>query len=640
MTIHSRRARVACLSFAILSTAYPTTSMAEAPAGDPIESITVSATPISIDDAGSSVNVITREDILRRNAPTISSLLREIPGFAVSQQGSEGAVSQVRVRGAEANQLLVLINGIEVNDPAQSSEFDFSQLSTNDIERIEIVRGPQSALWGSDAMAGVVHIITVPSSQASGIDFAVEAGSFSTQRATATAQHAATRHQVKFSADYLTSDGTNISRAGSEDDGLENLTLGLTGRVSASDVIRISYTARYTDKTAEFDGVDFFTTGLPVDADNETESTYLYTGVTISHDISDVLDHALSLARTDTDNETFDGSPVNAVTRASKDAIRYQINAVGNNHRVSLLLEHETEDYEQRGAASFFGDPNKNLDTETDSAAVEYRYDAERINLSASVRHDNNSEFDDADSWRITGNYKLTDRTAVFGSAGESVKNPTFTERFGFFDNFVGNPDLAPEQSLHWEVGVRSRSSDDRWQMALTYFDANLEDEINGFVFDAASGGFTAANINGESERHGVEFEAGFKPIEPLDIAFTYTYIDATQEDALQGDIDEVRRPAHIASLSMHYSWQQAGVNFVASYTGEQDDDFFPPVPPFQERVQLDAYTLISLSGYYEVSDNIRLTGRLENLTDESYEQVFGYASPGFGGYLGIRVSL
>ena len=124
-----------------------------------MEIITVSATPISLDDTGSSISVITRQDILDSNAASIQNLLREIPGFSVSQQGSHGAISQVRVRGAEANQVLVVINGIEVNDLAQGSEFDFSQISTNDIERIEIVRGPQSALWGNDAMAGVIHII-------------------------------------------------------------------------------------------------------------------------------------------------------------------------------------------------------------------------------------------------------------------------------------------------------------------------------------------------------------------------------------------------------------------------------------------------------------------------------------------------
>ena len=125
-----------------------------------IESITVSAIPLNVNEAGSSVSIITKEDISARGLPSIQSLLREVAGFAVSQQGSQGAVTQLRARGAEANQILVLIDGVEANDIAQGSEFDFSQLSTSDIERIEIVRGPQSALWGSDALAGVVHVVT------------------------------------------------------------------------------------------------------------------------------------------------------------------------------------------------------------------------------------------------------------------------------------------------------------------------------------------------------------------------------------------------------------------------------------------------------------------------------------------------
>jgi len=607
-------------------------------AEEPIESITVSATPIAIDDAGSSISIITREDILRRNAPTVQALLREVPGFAVSQQGSDGSISQLRVRGAEANQVLVLINGIEANDPSQGSEFDFSQLTTHDIERIEIVRGPQSALWGTDAMAGVIHIITAPGTETSGVDVAIEAGSFSTSRASLDVLHAGTKHQVKFSANYLDSDGTNISRVGSEDDGLENITAGLSGRYQATDRFTLAYTARYTDRTAEFDGTDFFTTGLPTDAEYETDSEYLYAGVSLQHTLTDLLDHSLDVSRADSDNETYEGNPQKSVTRATRDAIRYQLNMVGAANRLSLLLEHETEDYEQRGPI-VFGDPNKDLDTETDSVAVEYRYDSEQFNLSASVRRDNNSEFDDATSWRLTANTRLGG-TSLFTSIGESIKNPSFTERFGFFNNFIGNPDLQPEESLHWEVGARRAFSDDQLTIALTYFEANLENEINGFVFDPITFGFTSANVDGESERSGVELELGYAPNNRFDMALAYTYLDATQEDLTGSDVTEVRRPEHVASLTMNYTWPSAGINFVASHTGDQEDDYFPPFPPYQERVELGAYTLVSLSGYYSLNDSVTLTARMENMSDEDYEQVYGYESPGFGGYLGLRISM
>lgn len=604
---------------------------------DAMEVITVSATPISLKDAGSSVSVISRQDILDRNAGSVQELLREIPGFSVNQQGSHGAVTQVRIRGAEANQVLVLINGIEVNDLAQGSEFDFSQISTNDIERIEIVRGPQSALWGSDAMAGVIHIITMPNTNDSSFTASLETGSFSTQRATFSANLGSSRHQTKLSVDYLDSDGTNIARNGSEDDGLENLTVSLAGRYAATDNLSLSYTVRHTDKTSGFDAIDFFTTGLPVDADYETASTYLYSGLSITQIISDKVDHSLKASRTDTDNKTSASNPDKDVTSGVRDTFKYQFNYLEGANHLSLRVEHETEEYKQRGTTSFFGDPNQNLDAKTDSFAAEYRYVGERFNYSLSGRHDKNSEFDDSDSWRMTGNFKMSQAT-LFASVGESIKNPTFTERFGFFTNFIGNPDLEPEESLHWEIGARTSLFNDKLDLAMTYFNADLENEINGFIFDAGTGGFTSGNIDGESKRKGVELAFGYTQSERFDLRATYTYLDATQQDFKGSDVTEVRRPEHTGSVTMNYRWQQAGLNFAVSYTGTQEDNFFPPFPPFQERVELNAFTLVSLSGYYNLNDLVTVTARIENIADEDYEQVYGFTSPGIGGYLGFRL--
>ena len=607
------------------------------PVSEAMEVITVSATPININDAGSSVSVISRQNILDRNAGSVQDLLREIPGFSVNQQGSHGAVTQVRIRGAEANQVLVLINGIEVNDLAQGSEFDFSQISTNDIERIEIVRGPQSALWGSDAMAGVIHIITMPNTDDSSFDASLETGSFSTQRATFSANLGSSRHQTKLSVDYLDSDGTNIARNGNEDDGLENLTVSLAGRYAASDNLSLSYTIRHTDKTSEFDAIDFFTTGLPVDADYETDSTYLYSGVSITQIVSDSIDHSLKASRTDTDNKTSASNPDKDETSGVRDTFKYQFNYLDGANHLSLRVEHETEEYKQRGTSSFFGDPNQNLDAKTDSFAAEYRYVGERFNYSLSGRHDKNSEFDDSNSWRMTGNFKLPQAT-LFASVGESIKNPTFTERFGFFTNFIGNPDLEPEESLHWEIGARTSLLNDKLELAATYFNADLENEINGFVFDAGTGGFTSGNIDGESKRKGVELAFGYTQSERFDLRATYTYLDATQQGFNGSDVTEVRRPEHTGSLTMNYRWQQAGLNFSVSYTGTQEDNFFPPFPPFQERVELNAFTLVSLSGYYNLNDLVTVTARIENIADEDYEQVYGFASPGIGGHLGFRL--
>jgi vitamin B12 transporter len=237
----------------------------------------------------------------------------------------------------------------------------------------------------------------------------------------------------------------------------------------------------------------------------------------------------------------------------------------------------------------------------------------------------------------MTGNFKWP-RATLFASVGESIKNPTFTERFGFYTNFIGNPDLEPEVSLHWEIGARTSLLNEKVDLALTYFDATLENEINGFIFDFGTGGFTSGNVDGESERKGVEMELRYAQSEKIDLTATYTYLDATQPEFNGSDVTEVRRPEHTGSLTMNYRWSQAGLNFAISYTGTQEDDFFPPFPPYQERVQLKAFTLASLSGYYNVNQLVTVTARIENITDEDYEQVYGFTSPGIGGYLGFRL--
>ena len=610
-----------------LADAQSTADRAEAEAYE-METVTVSATPITIDDAGGSVSIITREDILRRNSPTINALLREVPGFAVSQSGAEGATSALRVRGAESNHVLVLVNGIEANDPAIGDAFEFNQVSISDVERIEIVRGPQSSLWGSDAMAGVIHIITTPLSDESSIDANIETGSFSTNRVNLAARNTFGDNRMKFDLDYRESDGTNISRQGDEDDGLESLHLSLAGNYAATDDFSLDYTIRHTDKTVEFDGTG--SSGLPEDAENETESTALYAGATLTHKISDRFDHGFSLAQTDTENDTTGSFP--GVVSATKDRFKYQFNAIGNEHRLSLLLERETVDFEQRNTLTQY----RSLDT--NSFAAEYRYDAEQFNLSFSARQDRNSDFDDANSWRATGSFKFTQDVTAFVSAGESVTNPTFVERYGSFAGFQGNPNLEPETSMQWEIGVRTALMDNKLNLALTGFSADLEKEIDGFVCNA-NFVCTARNKERDSKRRGAELEIGYALNEWTDLAFAYTYLDATEENASGKDVTEIRRPDHIASLSLNYSWARGGLNLALSYTGKQEDDHYPPPTYAPERKTLDAYTLLSLSSHYTLNERVTLTARLENLLDDDYEQVYGFASPGFAAYMGVKLS-
>ena len=607
-----------------------------------IETVTVTAsrTPVNVTESGSAVTILDRKFIRDSNLTSVAELLRSVPGLHVNQQGARGALTQVRVRGAEANQVLVLIDGVEANDPAQGGEFNFAHLMASQIERIEVVRGPQSALWGSDALAGVINIITVgTSSKPRQIDLLAEAGSFSSSRSSVAIRLAGSRGRLQLAVNHFDTGGTNIARQGAEEDGYENTTVSLNASAPIGNAATAFAMLRQTDARNDFDGIDFINSGLPVDAFNETDSDQQYAKLGLSlRSFGGQLMQRLSFRNTDTDNENDSGGAVNDITRGTKRQTQYQADLFLGKQTLSVVAEYEDIAYQQRGLASPFGNPNKNHSLNNKSIAVEYRLELDRWNFSASTRQDDNSAFENVTPYRLTGNW----HTAVadldlYGSLGRAFKNPTFTERFGFFDNFIGNPDLSPETSTSVELGLRKYT--EGFSGSLAVFRSALTDEINGFVFDAATGGFTAANRDGDSDRQGIEAQLSWSISEQLRMNASYTYIDATFEDAIGRDIDEVRRPHQVASLDVSYRFGKASLYLSVNHDGSQQDDFFPPFPPFQERVELDSYTIVNFAGSYQLTENIQLIGRFENLLDDQYEEVVGFRSPGFAAYAGVRLS-
>ena len=604
-----------------------------------VEHITVTAsrTPIDVRETGSSVTIITKDQILRRNARNLAELLREIPGMAVSQTGSQGSVTQVRVRGAEANQVLVLIDGIEANDLALGSEFNFTHLLVSQIERVEIVRGPQSALWGSDALSGVINVVTLaPKDADSSFGVTAEAGSLQTKAGTVSINHHSERHQIRAYIDTLQTNGSNIARVGTEKDGYKNTTVNISGVYTPSETLEVSYSLRSTDVESDFDSIDFFTTGLPTDADYQTDSEQRYGGLSVKLALGK-LDQIFSLAKIDTDNVNRTNSPVADITKGDKRQLQHQTNFYHGNHVFSNVFEYETEDYVQRGQVFFFGDPNKDLDMHGFSVAQEYRYNAEAFDFSLSARRDNNSDFQNATSWRSTLAWHYLPSTSFFTSIGESIKNPTFNDRFGLFDNFLGNPDLTPEESFSWELGIRHTLANTR--ISATWHDASLDNEINGFAFSPDTGAFTAENVSGKSKRRGAEIEFSHTFNSIWSLSASYGYLNATQ-DSSGADIVEVRRPKNTASCRTDFTFVKGNISAGVMYNGKQRDDFFPPFPRPQERVTLNSFILMNVSASYRVTDKITVTARAENLLDEDYEEVFGFASPGLRIYGGLRISL
>jgi vitamin B12 transporter len=618
--------------------------------------VTASRTPVPALQVGSSVTVLDRDYLEGRQSPILSDTLRGVPGFAVSRGGMPGSLTQLRVRGAEANQVLVLIDGVEANDPAAGGEFNFAHVLADDIERVEIVRGPQSALWGSDALAGVVNILTRQGEPGVHGSAFAEGGSFGTAHAGVSLGGAGSDYGFRLSGAVLDSDGDNISRAGDEDDGYENATLGFNINWRPIPAFALVFSGRRVSGTNEHDGTDF-TTGLPADAGLETDFEQAYGRASGQLELFEGRwQHTLTGTITDTDNDNLASGIGTDSTAGRKTRFVYQSDAwLGGSdrqsarHVLSLAFEHEAEDFHQRGTTTIFGDPNQDLDARSHALAGEYRLlFSEQLSVSVGLRHDWNSDFGDDTSWRITGTYALPRTgTRLRAAYGTATKNPTFTERFGFFTEesdpfFVGNPDLQPEESDGWEAGVEQSFAGGRGHLALTWFRQDLEDEINGFVFDPASGVFTALNLDGRSRRHGLEVSGRFGIAPGLEVAADYTWLDATQQDAFTGgQVREVRRPEHNANanLDWRFAGDRARLNLNVAYNGEQGDVFFPPPAFAAVPVTLDEFVLVALAGSWQFSDHVELFGRVENLLDDDYEEVVGFSEPGIGAFAGLRLS-
>ncbi len=621
----------------------------------PQDNIIVSAyrTPVLQLELGSAVSTIDRQTIENRQTISVTDLLQDLPGLAVSRSGNFGAQTAIRIRGAEANQVLVRIDGIEVNDPAADDAFAFAHLIANDIERIEVVRGPQSALWGSDALAGVIDITTRRSSDRLNGDLFIEGGAFNTFNG---GMHIGTRGEkfgVDLTASYVDSDGTNTSRSGPEDDGYQNITANLRADIDVTSNLKLDASLRHVEATKEFDSTDF-STGLPADTDRESDTRQSTLGIGGKLSLfEDFWVQSLRLTGMMTNNESFSDGIRNTRTAADKYGAYYQstLNFDAGPTResaqqVTLAVDYEREEFKQRGTSSF-GDPNQNQSTDNTALIAEYRASGfGGLSFSVGLRYDNNRTFDDVATYRTTAAYRFDGLDSrLHASFGTGQKSPTFSERFGFFpDQFQGNLELKPETSKGFDIGYEQRFADGRVVADLTYFRTRLEDEINGFFFDpslGAFGMFTAVNRDGTSKSSGVEIELSARIIDGLSTTASYTYTDASQPDTSGQQQREIRRPRHMAALNLNYAFLgRAQLNANVSYSGEQTDVFFPPFPAPSEVVSLDAYTLVNLTGSVAITDNVSVLARVENLFDKTYENVFGFATPGVGAFLGVRIKL
>lgn len=605
--------------------------------------VTASRIPVEQGESGVSSTVIDEKRIEAVGALQAVDLLRLTPGLSVSTSGARGTQAQVRIRGAEANHSLIFIDGIQYNDPAGGNEPRFEILNADGLGRIEVVRGPQSALWGSEALGGVIALESpIPGAETRGAA-TVEYGSHDTLRASASGSFGSEKAGLSLSGGHIRSDGIDVLGGGTGDrDGFDNTTFSARGVVRPSANSEIGLVGRYIDHRSRFDGFDPATFLRADTNDNsKTRTGALRAYARIGTDPASRWAATLDVQYLDSTNRNFDSAtPLNRTsgerTRFSAQ-IEHRLELGGSRHVLIAAAEREDEDFKARDQ-QFFGGTNQDRSRGRNAFVGEWRARwGERLSTDIAVRHDDYNRFTDETTLRATAAFELAQGLSLTGSYGEGVAQPTFFDLYGFFPgSFVGNPALTAETSRGWEAGLRWKG--EAASASIAGFDSRLKNEIVG-TFDSTTFLSSTANATGTSKRRGFEIEGEIEPVAGLRLSANYTYVDAgDQQVGGSLRVREVRRPKHSANIAFDWESGPLTLGGYVAYVGKRRDVDFDLFPA--PTVTLDDYALASLRIGYRLTDAIEAFGRVENGFDADYQDVVGYNTPGRAVYAGLRFRL
>lgn len=609
---------------------------------DTLDEVIVTATraPQGIEASriAGSATLITPADFEDRQVRAISDTLRDVPGVSVGRTGGPGAFTQIRIRGAEANHTLVLIDGVEVGNPF-AGEFDFGTLIADDAGRIEVLRGQQSALYGSDAIGGVVHYITPTGRELSGLRASVEGGSNDTLNGAVRYAGVSGDFDYALNAGFQTTEGYVVAPGGSEDVGATQRTVSAKLGYRLSDALTLKAVLRQNNTSADQVNEVFFPVYGVLDGPGyvaEAATTYALIGA--DHvSLDGAWTNSLSLQGMSADRDLYTAFARSGGDKASRlkasYVSAYHLQSGDLDHAFTVAVDAERESFQNTAAPDPFGPDTTRRHVENLGLVGQYRLDiAKRAGVGASVRQDSNSDFDDATTWRLDGYYRLSDTVRLRGAAGTGIKNPGQTELFGYNAAsfpFVGNPDLKPETSKGWEAGVDFILLDGKATAGATYFDSELTDEI---YTDFSVSPSTARNRTTDSLQKGVELFASATLTDAWRIDAAYTYLDATN-----AGVEVIRRAPNSGSVNL--AWREPagrfGAGITARYVGDATDTDFGT----GATVTLPSFTLVNLTGFWNVTEKAQVFGRIENLLDEDYQEVVNYQTSGVTAYLGVRKS-
>ncbi len=613
---------------------WPSQAIAGEEADDAPDTIVVTATRIPTPEleVASSVSVVTAQDIAQRQIQSLPEALEQVPGLNVVQTGGLGGQTSVFMRGTNSNHTKVFVDGIDVSDPSSpSGTFDFGQFPAQDIQKVEVLRGPQSGLYGSDAIGGVINVITKSGSGPAQFNAGAEAGSFDTFNQYAGLSGSLDRFHYAANVEHLHSGETPVTPLdllvpGERriDDYYDNITGSTKLGFDVADNFDVGLVARYTDSRLRLTGEneDNYPDDFPDSAQSANDTRQYYTRAT-AHLISagGAFEQTLGLAYSDIKSfETSPEAPESDFFGARIKADWQGIARIADDEKVVFGAEHQRDEMTVPLSAA----------TTIDSGYAELQSSiGDALFNTLSVRYDDNDRFGGKATYRIAPAYVIEETgTKLKASVGTGFKAPTLSQMFQNFPDFdfFANPNLEPESSLGLDVGFEQPLAGGAARFGITYFRNNIKNLID----DNAE--FTSLVNVGRAVTDGVESFASYRPIKELEFRLDYTYTQATDE-VLQEEL--LRRPKHKASLNTEWHATSrlslnAAVLSVSSWIDGNRDFSIP-------RLTAPGYTIVNLAAGYELTPHWSLTARVDNLFNRHYEDPVGFLQPSVGAYAGFR---
>ncbi|HSM95225.1 MAG TPA: TonB-dependent receptor [Rhizomicrobium sp.] len=631
---------VALTAFLFTSTSLPA-------AADDIETVVVSATRTEQPQArtGESVSVLDAATLRTLQTVSLTDALRLVPGVVISQSGDIGQPATASIRGAETGQTLVLIDGVRISDPSGTDDGAIlADVLVNNTDRVEILRGPQSALYGSDAIGGVIDILSMRGGETPfALTASAEGGSLDTYHLNAAANGTAGAVEYGAAANFLHTNGISAAdrRNGNrETDGYGNFGATANTRIHVSDAMSMDLRGYYTNARDDFDDNSGFSPPFPpADSFAYNRNRLLAGYAGLNFDLfNGVLHNRISATATNSNrsffNSFFDLIPGqrDSENKGASTRFEYQGTAdISPNDQLVFGAEDERTRFSSVGTFnndrghgniySFYGQYQKTL--------------FNTVTLTAGVRYDRHDQFGSHTSLKFAAAWQPADGTVVHANYGDGFKAPSLYELFSQF----GTPGLKPETARGWEAGAEQAFFSKTMHASITYFSRNTRNLIDfQSCFVATPPAQCAVQpfgfyFNIDSTRvTGIEAEVAGNITDALNVSLDYTNMDA--KDRMTG-LALNRRPRNTASAVVNWSQADWGVGASLSYVGRQVDQYdtstVPPTPFINA-----GHTTVTLLGHYDF-EQWSIYGRIENLFAEHYEPVLGYGAPGRTYFAGIR---